>query len=301
MGQVATFSGGMWTCANAATTPPVMAGAGLVTDDDALAVDPAHVPLLDRAQCRDGQVVARSSTAADGWHCIAPPMGPRGEAGINGASLGSRVVEESPPTCATGGRYLETWRDTNGNGALDASEQASAVRVAVCRGGDGVQGVEGPRGVTGMTGPTGPTGATGATGSTGPTGAAGTGIATPCGSAGPTNGSLGGWGATRALCSAAAGCSASARMCTTHDIQVALLNGTNLYQRFSQAAGSSQSYWVAGPFGFDSRPGSNLDVTSCGGWTTNGGGAHIVSVESTGTSLNTVACNNNGYRVACCQ
>lgn len=167
MGQVATFSGGVWTCANAPTTPAVMVGAGLVSDDDAVAVDPAHVPLVDRAQCRDGQVVARSSTAAAGWHCIAPSgrqgerglqgergpqgdSGERGAPGTPGAEGAGAGVQSRPATtaeCPSGGIVVQAWRDLPpSNGVRDGNEPLVDMLPAACNGATGATGGPGPEG-----------------------------------------------------------------------------------------------------------------------------------------------------------
>lgn len=144
MGQVATFSGGAWTCATPAA--PAMAGDGLVNDDDALAVDPSKVPLVDGSRCTEGQVVTRT---ASGWACAAPTgaQGPTGTTGPTGMTGEQGPAGPAGPTGPTG----------------PAGTQGPT-------GPTGPTGTQGPIGATGPEGPVGPTGPRGATGPTGTTG-----------------------------------------------------------------------------------------------------------------------------------
>lgn len=103
------------------------------------------------------------------------PQGPQGPAGNNGSdgsdgsngadgasgsdginSLLSLSVEPAGARCAAGGTRVESGRDADRDGTLDAAEVTHTAYV--CAGADGGTGPAGPAGPAGPTGPSGPTG-----------------------------------------------------------------------------------------------------------------------------------------------
>jgi hypothetical protein len=95
------------------------------------------------ALCTEGAWVsvngATGATGASGSAGATGATGATGPAGVTGASgaPGSRVVVTPEPAganCESGGYALTFFLDANGNGTLDAAEQASARTSYVCNG-----------------------------------------------------------------------------------------------------------------------------------------------------------------------
>ncbi|WP_207895808.1 collagen-like protein [Hymenobacter gummosus] len=81
-------------------------------------------------------------------------------AGTNGLNaLVRNSAEAAGANCATGGTKVESGRDANGNGVLDAGEVTATSHV--CAGAAGSTGAKGDKGTAGATGSTGATGAKG--------------------------------------------------------------------------------------------------------------------------------------------
>ena len=145
----------------------------------------------ERPPCTAGNELEVAFAAAEGstaicsagaWLTVSSNggSGPAGATGAAGARAAAVVAPEpAGANCAHGGTKVVVYTDTNGNGALDAAEQADARTVFFCHGatGDagalGAVGATGARGATGVAGATGASGATGSTGASGATGAAG--------------------------------------------------------------------------------------------------------------------------------